>query len=117
MAAQNLDASRGGSGNRSFNFSGTLCILTYSNNYSSMAKRKTAVRAPATVAPKRTQAWRRWWPSVLLAAAAFGVYANALANGFVSDDNFQLLNNPLVTDWHKIPVIFKTNIWAFAGAE
>lgn len=51
------------------------------------------------------------------AAIAFAVYANSLSNGFVSDDNFQLLNNPLVTDWRYLPVIMSTNVWAFSGAE
>ncbi len=51
------------------------------------------------------------------AALAFAVYANSLSNGFVSDDNFQLLNNPLVTDWRYLPVIMSTNVWAFSGAE
>jgi Flp pilus assembly protein TadD len=57
------------------------------------------------------------WPYLLLAALAFGIYANALGNGFVSDDDTQLLNNPLVTDWREIPQIFQHDIWAFAGAD
>ncbi len=57
------------------------------------------------------------WPYLLLIALAFGIYANALGNGFVSDDDFQLLGNPLVTDWHQIPQIFQHHIWAFAGQE
>jgi protein O-mannosyl-transferase len=57
------------------------------------------------------------WPYLLLIGLAFGIYANALGNGFVSDDNFQLLGNPLVTDWHQIPQIFQHHIWAFAGQE
>jgi tetratricopeptide (TPR) repeat protein len=54
---------------------------------------------------------------LLLIVLAFGIYANALGNGFVSDDDFQLLGNPLVTDWHQIPQIFQHHIWAFAGQE
>src|SRR5258707_77605 len=61
--------------------------------------------------------WTRLWPYLLLAVLAFGIYYNALDNGFVSDDNFQLLANPLVTDWHKIGEIFKHHIWAFAGQD
>ncbi len=41
-----------------------------------------------------------------LALLAFAVYANSLSNGFVSDDNFQLLRNPLITDYRRIPDIF-----------
>ena len=48
-------------------------------------------------------------------ALAFGVYADALGNGSVSDDNIQLLGNPLVTDWRNIPQIFQHDIWEFTG--
>src|SRR4051812_46610364 len=74
--------------------------------------------SPPPVASKpRTDLWTRLWPYLALAVLAFGVYYNALGNGFVSDDNFQLLGNPLVTDWHQIPQIFQHHIWAFAGQE
>ena len=55
------------------------------------------------------------WPYFLLMALACGVYSNALGNGFVSDDHIQLLGNPLVTGWQKIPEIFQHGIWAFTG--
>ena len=32
------------------------------------------------------------WPYFVLVLLAFGVYYNALENGFVSDDDFQLLS-------------------------
>jgi tetratricopeptide (TPR) repeat protein len=54
--------------------------------------------------------------AIALAALSFAVYATALGNGFVSDDNFQLLNNPLVRDWRRIPQILSHSVWAFAGA-
>jgi len=69
---------------------------------------KPAIRPPAE---------KPLWPYLLLAALAFGIYANALGNGFVSDDDFQLLSNPLVTDWHQIPQVLQHHIWAFAGQE
>ena len=45
------------------------------------------------------------------------MYATALSNGFVSDDHFQLLGNPLVTDWSRLPQIFIHHVWAFAGGQ
>src|SRR6266852_4293521 len=92
-----------------------------------MAKRKTTREAAAkAAAPGRmqTKAWLagRWDFRLMLlgaslAAMALGVYYNSLSNGFVSDDNFQLLNNPLVTDWRYLPVMMRTNVWALSGAE
>ncbi len=79
-------------------------------------KKKSTLRTPE-LAPAAPSLWHRLWPYLLVAALAFGVYANALNNGFVSDDDFQLLSNPLVTDWHQIPQIFQHHIWAFAGQD
>src|SRR5205807_2535013 len=73
-----------------------------------------AVKAPLA---DRPSLWPQLWPYLLLVLLAFGVYCNALENGFVSDDDFQLLSNPLVTDWHQISQIFQHHIWAFAGQE
>jgi tetratricopeptide (TPR) repeat protein len=61
--------------------------------------------------------WIRSWPYLLLVALACGLYANALENGFVSDDHFQLLGNPLATDWGRLPQIFTHHVWAFAGGQ
>lgn len=79
------------------------------------SKKQKAAGQAAAAAPRRS--WTVLWLSLSLVVIAFGVYANCLSNGFVSDDNFQLLNNPLVADWHYLPVIMRTNVWAFAGAE
>jgi protein O-mannosyl-transferase len=67
--------------------------------------------APPKQAPKP-----EWRVDVLaLAALAAILYANSLPNGFVGDDNFQLLKNPLVTDAGAIPRIFTSSAWAFLG--
>lgn len=58
--------------------------------------------------------WVRWWPYAFLGALALIVYASALQSGFVTDDKYQLLDNPLVTDWSKLPRIFQLGVWAFA---
>ncbi|HTX35790.1 MAG TPA: tetratricopeptide repeat protein [Bryobacteraceae bacterium] len=50
-----------------------------------------------------------------MAAVAIGLYANSLANGFVSDDKIQLLKNPLVTSVAQIPHIFGSGVWSILG--
>jgi tetratricopeptide (TPR) repeat protein len=88
------------------------------NDRSPLKKKSPSKPARTAVAtPDSPPLWPRLWPYLLLIVLAFGVYANALDNGFVSDDDFQLLGNPLVTDWHQLSQIFQHHIWAFAGQE
>jgi protein O-mannosyl-transferase len=44
-------------------------------------------------------------------------YANSLANGFVYDDNTQVLNNPYVQDFDHLGDIFSTTVWSYVGAQ
>jgi tetratricopeptide (TPR) repeat protein len=53
----------------------------------------------------------------LLVVLSLVLYAGSLRNGFVSDDDFQILGNRLITDVRNIPRIFTSNVWAFAGEE
>jgi protein O-mannosyl-transferase len=59
---------------------------------------------------------RRWLPLAILLGMAFLTYANALRDGFVADDNLQILRNPFVTDYHYISSLFGTDVWGFAAA-
>jgi tetratricopeptide (TPR) repeat protein len=52
----------------------------------------------------------------LLCLFSFCCYANTLLNGFVYDDELQILANPYVKSWHYLPQIFKTTVWSFIGA-
>ncbi len=61
--------------------------------------------------------WAGLWPFLALAVLSFGVYAGALDNGFVWDDAGQLLKNPVVVDFHKIPAVFSEDVWAYRQAE
>jgi hypothetical protein len=84
-----------------------------------MKKRKQRTPAPRRgPAPPVMERWweRPWLHTAALAALCLAVYATALGNGFVSDDNFQLLNNPLVKDWRRLPQIFGHSVWSLAGA-
>jgi tetratricopeptide (TPR) repeat protein len=75
-----------------------------------MAKRKP----PAKPAPRATPSWMPYATLILIAAA---VYANSLANGFITDDKLQLLANPLVTNIHNLPHVFGSGVWSFLGYQ
>ena len=49
------------------------------------------------------------------ALAALGIlpYANTFRNGFVYDDQYQVLSNPFVRSFHYLPTIFTTSVWDF----
>jgi tetratricopeptide (TPR) repeat protein len=51
----------------------------------------------------------------LLLLIAFLCYGNILVNGFVYDDDQQILQNPYVKSWHYLPQIFGTTVWSFVG--
>jgi protein O-mannosyl-transferase len=51
----------------------------------------------------------------LLFLLAAGCYLNTLGNGFVYDDELQILQNPYVKSWHYLPQIFHTTVWSFIG--
>jgi tetratricopeptide (TPR) repeat protein len=45
------------------------------------------------------------------------IYSNALTNGFVFDDIYQVVNNPWIRDVRHLPQIFSKGVWAFKGSE
>lgn len=44
-------------------------------------------------------------------------YATTLRNGFVYDDNMQVLNNPYVQSFDRVGEIFSTTVWSYVGAQ
>jgi hypothetical protein len=50
---------------------------------------------------------------VIIVVFAFGVYFNALYNGFVYDDELQVLENPWIKDVRHLPDIFSKSVWSF----
>jgi protein O-mannosyl-transferase len=62
---------------------------------------------------------RRGWSDAtlvgLLLLVTFICYVNILANGFVYDDDQQILQNPYITSWRFLPEIFGTTVWSFVG--
>ncbi|MGH9342857.1 MAG: glycosyltransferase family 39 protein, partial [Terriglobia bacterium] len=87
---------------------------------------KSALPEPAGK-PELLRGARRPWPGVfsslasdrwllaLLVIAASLPYANILLNGFVYDDDIQVLRNPYVRDLHHLKQIFTTTVWSFQG--
>lgn len=53
---------------------------------------------------------------VALFIVAIACYANTLTNGFVYDDDQQILLNPYIKSWHFLPEIFTTTVWSFVGS-
>ncbi len=53
----------------------------------------------------------------ILSLLAAVPYLNTLMNGFVYDDNFQVVGNPYVHSFHHLKQIFTTTVWSFQGAQ
>ena len=84
-----------------------------------------SVAAPRGDAPPAVTNKRSRWRSIhvsdqaliaLLILLAVLCYGNSLFNGFVYDDEQQILQNPYVKSWHYLPQIFSTTVWSFVGA-
>ena len=80
-----------------------------------MARRPSRTSPPGRTIPAVTpvEPALRAAPIVLVAVIAFAVYANTLSNGFVNDDEHQVLRNPWITDVRFIPDIFSKSVWSF----
>jgi len=76
------------------------------------AAAKPPAPAPTPAPPGRVPAWV---PPFALGLAAFAVYANSLSNGFITDDQFQVLQSPVVTGAQSLSAAFGAGVWAFLG--
>ncbi|MFB3923125.1 MAG: tetratricopeptide repeat protein [Terriglobia bacterium] len=54
---------------------------------------------------------------VILAMLAILPYLNTLSNGFVYDDNTQVLNNPYIQNFRHLKEIFSTTVWSYIGVQ
>jgi hypothetical protein len=79
-----------------------------------MSRKNAAKKAPAQ--PKNPTQRPPYLQVSILCLVAAAVYLNTLSNGFVFDDNTQILQNPWVRDVRYLPTIFPTNVWAFSGS-
>jgi tetratricopeptide (TPR) repeat protein len=69
--------------------------------------------------PARAAFWSDRTRALLIAAlvaCATLPYLNILFNGFVYDDDAQLVKNPYVRSFQYLKEIFTTNVWSFRGA-
>ena len=53
----------------------------------------------------------------VLAAATFAVFSGSLANGFVYDDNPQIIQNAFILNSHLWKQIFTGSVWSFQGGK
>ena len=58
---------------------------------------------------------KKYIVTILVFAALF-VYANALPNGFVWDDEEQVANNTVIRDWRNLPLVFASSTFYAGGA-
>ena len=71
---------------------------------------------------ERLAAWDRrlarfpYATTAAVSTIAFGAYAGSLSNGFVYDDEAQVLLNPFVVNPHLWHRIFLGSVWSFQGA-
>lgn len=54
---------------------------------------------------------------VILCGSVFALYAATLRNGFVADDDSEVLQDPLIRSFHDLPKLFAHSVWYFSGAE
>lgn len=54
---------------------------------------------------------------VILGAITFAVFSSSLANGFVYDDDPQILQNAFILNPHLWKQIFTGSVWSFQGGE
>ncbi|QWV96429.1 tetratricopeptide repeat protein [Geomonas nitrogeniifigens] len=54
---------------------------------------------------------------LILVLAVCVAYGNTLSNGFVYDDEYQVLKNPWIRDFHFLPTIFTNEVWGFKGSS
>jgi tetratricopeptide (TPR) repeat protein len=55
----------------------------------------------------------QWIQIAVIVFACVAVYANALVNDYVYDDNYQILGNPWIKEIKYLPEIFSSNVWSF----
>jgi Flp pilus assembly protein TadD len=60
-------------------------------------------------------AWKRMAAPVVLVFVSALPYLNSLQNGFVYDDDFQVVSNPYLRSFHFLRPIFTTSVWSFKG--
>lgn len=68
-------------------------------------------------APTTPEKQREAYTLLVLLLLAVVPYCNTVFGSFVYDDNFQVLQNPYVHNWHHLREIFASTVWSFQGAQ
>jgi protein O-mannosyl-transferase len=92
---------------------------TVANHPDALSADRTPQASSATTAPRSHKLSALLTDQVLiglLILLALICYGNSLFNGFVYDDEQQILQNPYVKSWHYLPQIFGSTVWSFVGA-
>jgi len=71
---------------------------------------------PGASSPAPPPSSREQWISPILFLLSLACYATTILNGFVYDDQLQILANPYVKSWRYLPQIFHTTVWSFIGS-
>ena len=79
--------------------------------------RKGVEKAPPNLRPARSKDWASALNLLLLSGLTFVLYARGLGNGFVTDDEKEVLRDPLIRSFSNIPRFFAHNVWYFAGIK
>lgn len=58
---------------------------------------------------------RKYFPFILLFLIGFLIYFNSLSNGFVWDDEEQIVNNNVIRDLKNIPIMFSSGAFNSGG--
>jgi hypothetical protein len=80
-----------------------------------------ATPSASPLGPCFLERWDRWLEKnkflagAVLIAFTLVVFSGVVANGFVSDDNLQILQNPVVLNPHFEHLIFTNSVWSFRG--
>lgn len=70
---------------------------------------------PAPVASSQQPRWKIWLTALVLLFLATLPYLNSLWNGFVYDDDTQVLANPYIQNFNHLRQIFTTTAWSYQG--
>lgn len=77
----------------------------------------TGVCKPAAGVLRREISGTELLRFTIILSAALVPYLNTLGNGFVFDDNLQVLQNPYIRSFHYIGAIFGSNVWSFISTK
>jgi tetratricopeptide (TPR) repeat protein len=86
-------------------------VVTFKSSEAALVEQPAA----AAVAPASPSLTARL--ALVLVLCALAPYSNTLLNGFVYDDNTQVMNNPYIQNFRHLREIFTTTVWSYIGTQ